>query len=88
VSGTLCPRREWVREAREEEKRRKRIVRGGFYRYNNGNLDDRGSDGGYWESKVNNATLTYYLSFASTGLYPQYNYRDKGVGFSARCVAR
>ena len=63
------------------------FVRGGHYSYSNGNLGNRGSNGYYWESKVNNAAGAYDLYFHSAYLHPQYNY-TKGNGFSARCVAR
>ncbi|MBQ2660353.1 hypothetical protein IJF86_02980, partial [Candidatus Saccharibacteria bacterium] len=63
------------------------FVRGGLYNYSNGNLGYRGSLGRYWESKVYGAAYAYYLLFRSAYLSPQY-YDYKGLGFSARCVAR
>ena len=63
------------------------FVRGGYYFYSNGNLNNRGSYGYYWESKVYGAASAYFLYFYSTYLYPQ-NGNSKGNGFSARCVAR
>ncbi|MBQ2660142.1 hypothetical protein IJF86_01885, partial [Candidatus Saccharibacteria bacterium] len=63
------------------------FVRGGNYSYGNGSLFYRGSNGYYWESRVDGAAVAYYLYFYSTYLHPQYN-SGKGYGFSARCVAR
>ena len=63
------------------------ILRGGYYYYSNGNLDDRGSNGFYWEGKTNSETYARYLHFASTRLLPQYN-SNKGDGYSIRCVVR
>ena len=63
------------------------FVRGGYYNYSNGNLDYRGSYGYYWEARVYNANYAYSLCFGSTNLNPQSN-RNKGYGFSLRCLAR
>ena len=64
------------------------FVRGGLYNYSNGNLNYRGSNGYYWESKVYNAANAYGLGFYSAYLNHQNYYYYKGYGFSARCVAR
>ena len=63
------------------------FVRGGYYNYSNGILDLRGSDGFYWETRVNSGAIAYHLDFYSTNLRPQYS-SNKGYGFSLRCLAR
>ena len=61
------------------------FLRGGFYI--NGNPDNRGSYGHYWESKTYSETRARLLRFYSTLLNPQFNY-NKDFGFSIRCVVR
>ena len=63
------------------------FVRGGNYYYSNGSLYNRGSNGYYWETRVNSGTLAYFLTFYSTSLRPQYYY-NKGYGFPLRCLVR
>ena len=63
------------------------FVRGGYYLYSGGNLNYRGSNGYYWESRVGSGTTAYGLGFYSTDLTPQYG-NLKGYGFSLRCLAR
>jgi len=48
-------------------------------------LYSRGSDGYYWSSSYNSATLAFNLYFISSTVYPQ-NYDDRRNGFSVRAV--
>ena len=57
-------------------------VYSGFYY---GSLNDQGSQGRYWSSTVNNATLAYYLYFDASNVYPAGSYSKDG-GFAVRCV--
>ena len=61
------------------------LVRAGNYYFGDGSLNNRGSNGNYWESKANNANNAYDLNFNSGNLNPQDNW-DKGRGFSIRCL--
>ena len=63
------------------------FLRGGAYLYSSGNLYNRGSNGRYWESRVNSDTHGNDSLFLSTTLYPQYT-GNKGYGFSLRCIVR
>ncbi len=41
----------------------------------------------YWSSVTSNANASYYLSYSTSVIYPQYNYDYKYIGFPIRCVA-
>ena len=62
------------------------FLRSGNYNYSNGNKDNRGSDGYYWESRIASATYSNYLYFNSARLGPQ-NGTSRGHGFSVRCLS-
>ena len=47
---------------------------------------DEAGYGYYWSAASNSTTLSYYLAFNSSYLYPRYN-TNKGYGFAVRCVA-
>ncbi|MBQ6593750.1 hypothetical protein IJI00_01600 [Candidatus Saccharibacteria bacterium] len=53
----------------------------------NGTLGGSGDYGLYWSSTVNSASNAYYLNIRSDYFYPSLN-RNRGRGFSVRCVAR
>ncbi|MBR2695459.1 hypothetical protein IKE86_00915 [Candidatus Saccharibacteria bacterium] len=62
------------------------FLRSGYYFWNSGGLNTRGSYGYYWSAGSASATNSYGLSFYSTLLHPRSsNY--KGYGFAVRCVA-
>ena len=63
------------------------FLRGGYYYYSNGGLNNRGDRGYDWESRVDSDTYAYRLVFQSTSLNPQ-NSNYKGSGFSLRCIVR
>ena len=63
------------------------LVRGGYYFYYNGTLNNQSSYGYYWSRRLANATLGYYLLFSSGGVYPQ-NSNNRGLGFALRCLPR
>ena len=63
------------------------FTRSGAYSYNNGNLSTQSSYGLYWSRTRNGTTYAYDLRFYSTNLYPRDN-RDRGDGFTLRCLAR
>ena len=53
--------------------------------YDGTTLNNRGTNGNYWSSSYNSATLAYYLNFYSSTVNPQSNgYRR--YGFSVRAV--
>ena len=62
------------------------LVRGGYYNYSSGNLDDQSTNGRYWLQRLDNATYGNYLYFHSDLIYLQY-YVSRGRGFSLRCLA-
>ena len=62
-------------------------LRSGGYNYTNGSLYDRSSNGRYWLSSGYSTVNAYYLSFASSYIYPQNN-ANHGYGFALRCLAR
>ena len=61
--------------------------RSGYYYYNSGSLNNRGSRGYFWSSRSYSAASSYALSFYASYLRPQY-YHSKGYGFAVRCVAQ
>ena len=63
------------------------FLRSGYYNYDTGNLNNRGSRGYFWSSFANSTANSRGLGFYSTYLYPQNDY-NKGNGFAVRCVAR
>ena len=61
---------------------------GDFGHYNGSGLKGgRNISGSYWESRTASTTNAYSLFFNSTLLYPQSG-RDRGYGFSVRCVSK
>ena len=64
------------------------FFRSGYYLYDSGALNARGTGGYYWSAQsYASGTTAVYLRFSSTDVYPQYgNYR--GRGHSLRCLAR
>ena len=58
----------------------------GWRSFSNGTLVNRGSNGFYWSSTVNNASYAYYMSIDSTAQYTDTTI--KSYGFSVRCVAK
>ena len=63
------------------------LVRGGYYNYSNGNLDDQSINGRYWLQRLDNVTYGNYLYFHSGIIYPQYSV-SRGRGFQLRCFVR
>ena len=65
-----------------------RRILSGNYNYNNGAMNNQGSNGHFWSSSAySSATNAYNLNFNSSAINPQNN-NNKGYGFSVRCVAR
>ena len=59
----------------------------GYYRYNDGVINARGSRGVYWSSTAySSATSAYHLNFYTSFIY-LHGHTYKGYGFSVRCVA-
>ena len=56
-------------------------MRGGYYRYSNGNLSTQSSYGNYWTRRLNNATDGYDLNFGFGNVGPQYS-NSRGNGFA------
>ena len=52
-----------------------------------GNLNNRGTYGGFWASTPNSYTYSRYLVFYSSNVYPKSN-DNKPHGYTLRCVAR
>ena len=63
------------------------FLRGGYFLYSSGNLSNRGSGGGYWESKIYSDTSARSLNFYSSILNLQ-RAGVRGNGFSIRCVVK
>ena len=57
----------------------------GNYNYNNGSLNNEGSNGNYWSRTANSGTNAYNLNFNSSNVNPQNNL-NRGYGFALRCV--
>ena len=65
------------------------FLRSGYYYYDSGALNGRGTYGYYWsaQSYTSGTTLgAYSLHFLSTYVYPQ-NGNNRGNGFAVRCLA-
>ena len=63
------------------------FIRSGNYNYSSGGINNRSSNGNYWQSRVNSETNARNLNFNSTNLNPQNN-NNKGNGFTVRCLVR
>ena len=61
-------------------------MRGGFYLYNHGSLDNQSNRGYYWLRRLNSATDGYRLNFYYGYVYPQYS-NHRSNGFALRCLA-
>lgn len=59
----------------------------GNYNWQNGNLNNRGTNGNFWSSTPNSKPNAYNLNFNSTNVNPQNN-NNKVNGLTVRCVAR
>ena len=53
--------------------------------YNGTSLNDRGSYGSYWSSTWSSETNARFMSFVSTGVFPQYD-SSRRFGFTVRAV--
>ena len=63
------------------------FIRGGYYHYSRGGINELKNYGTYWESSPDSASDAKHLRFNSTSLAIQYS-NGKGYGTSLRCLVR
>lgn len=62
-----------------------RLAAAGYRNYNNGSLNNAGSNGNYWSSTTNNSNNAYNMNFNSSNSNPSNNW-NRSNGFSVRCL--